>query len=210
LGWPGLETQENKQRPNRHGKARNGFKRVALSQRPLRQGTKLREGYGARPGSRGAGGFPSDERRRTIVLVSAVRPTAQGNVLMLRLILTPLVLAIFIHPLYAQSSLYTDRSGYTTGTQDGRSVNTYTDRYGNTTGWVGGKYQNTYSDGYGGTTGTLGNKRINTYDDGYGNTTGTIGRDRINLHTDPTGATTGTVGQRRLNCYSNRFRTTCY
>jgi hypothetical protein len=69
---------------------------------------------------------------------------------MARLILTSLVLAIFIHPLYAQSSLYTDRSGYTTGTQDGRSVNTYTDRYGNTTGWVGGKYQNTYSDGYGG------------------------------------------------------------
>jgi hypothetical protein len=64
---------------------------------------------------------------------------------MARLILTSLLLAIFIHPLYAQSSLYTDRSGYTTGTQDGRSVNTYTDRYGNTTGWVGGKYQNTYS-----------------------------------------------------------------
>jgi hypothetical protein len=99
---------------------------------------------------------------------------------------------------------------YTTGTQDGRSVNTYTDRYGNTTGWVGGKYQNTYSDGYGGTTGTLGNKRINTYDDGYGNTTGTIGRDRIDLHTDRSGVTTGTVGQRRLNCYSNRFSTTCY
>jgi hypothetical protein len=79
---------------------------------------------------------------------------------MARLILTSLVLAIFIHPLYAQSSLYTDRSGYTTGTQDGRSVNSYTDRYGNTTGWVGGKSQNTYSDGYGGTTGTLGNKRI--------------------------------------------------
>jgi hypothetical protein len=129
---------------------------------------------------------------------------------MARLILTSLVLAIFIHPLYAQSSLYTDRSGYTTGTQDGRSVNSYTDRYGNTTGWVGGKSQNTYSDGYGGTTGTLGNKRINTYDDGYGNTTGTIGRDRIDLHTDRSGVTTGTVGQRRLNCYSNRFSTTCY
>ena len=82
-------------------------------------------------------------------------PTAQRHVLMLRLILASLMLAVFIHPLYAQSSLYTDRSGYTTGTQDGRSVNTYTDRYGNTTGWVGGKYQNTYSDGYGGTTGTL-------------------------------------------------------
>jgi hypothetical protein len=97
------------------------------------------------------------------------------------------VLTIFIHPLYAQSSLYTDRSGYTTGTQDGRIVNTYTDRYGNTSGWVGGKYQSTYSDGYGGTTGSVGNKRVNTYDDGYGNTTGTIGRDRINLHTDRSG-----------------------
>jgi hypothetical protein len=129
---------------------------------------------------------------------------------MARLRLTSLVLATFIHPLYAQSSLYTDRSGYTTGTQDGRIVNTYTDQYGNTTGWVGGKYQNTYSDGYGGTTGTVGNKRINTYDDGYGNTTGTIGRDRINLHMDRSGVTTGTVGQRRLNCYSNRFTTTCY
>jgi hypothetical protein len=100
-----------------------------------------------------------------------------------RPILALLVLAVSIPPLYAQSSVYTDRSGYTTGTQDGRGVNTYTDQYGNTTGWVGGKYQNTYSDGYGGTTGTVGNKRINTYDDGYGNTRGTIGRDRINLHT---------------------------
>src|SRR6266566_10159811 len=132
------------------------------------------------------------------------------EVLMTRLALASLLLALSVLPLYAQSALHTDQSGYTTGTQDGRSVNTYTDRYGNTTGWVGGKYQNTYSDGYGGTTGTLGNKRINTYDDGYGNTTGTIGRDRINLHTDPSGVTTGTVGQRRLNCYSNRFSTTCY
>src|SRR5256885_164409 len=123
---------------------------------------------------------------------------AKEVVLMRSLTLTSLLLAIFIHPLYAESSLYTNRSGYTTGTQDGRSVNTYTDRYGNTTGWVGGKYQNTYSDGYGGTTGTIGNKRINTYDDGYGNITGTIGRDRIDLHTDPSGTTTGTVGQRRL------------
>jgi multidrug efflux pump subunit AcrB len=54
---------------------------------------------------------------------------------MARLILTSLVLAISVLPLYAQSTLYTDRSGYTSGTQDGRTVNTYTDRYGNTTGW---------------------------------------------------------------------------
>jgi hypothetical protein len=71
-------------------------------------------------------------------------------------------LGISVLPLYAQStSLHTDRSGYTTGTDGNRTVNTYTDRYGNTTGWVGGKYMSTYSDGYGGTTGTIGNKRIN-------------------------------------------------
>ena len=53
---------------------------------------------------------------------------------MTRLILASLVLAI------AQStSLHTDRSGYTIGTDGNRTVNTYTDRYGNTTGWVGGK-----------------------------------------------------------------------
>ena len=76
------------------------------------------------------------------------------------------MLAISVLPVRAQSTLYTDRSGYTTGIQDGRAVNTYTDRYGNTTGWVGGKYISTYSDGYGGTTGTIGNKRINTYENG--------------------------------------------
>ena len=60
---------------------------------------------------------------------------------MTRVILASLVLAISILPLCAQStSLHTDRSGYTTGTDGNRTVNTYTDRYGNTTGWVGGKY----------------------------------------------------------------------
>ena len=142
--------------------------------------------------------------------VTLIAAYEQQRCSMTRPILALLVLAISIPPLYAQSSVYTDRSGYTTGAQDGRGVNTYTDQYGNTTGWVGGKYQNTYSDGYGGTTGTVGNKRINTYDDGYGNTRGTIGRDRINLHTDPSGVTTGTVGQRRLNCYTRSRTTTCY
>jgi hypothetical protein len=74
---------------------------------------------------------------------------------MMRLALTSLLLATSILPLHAQSSHHTDPSGYTTGTQDGRSVNTYTDRYGNTTGWVGGQYRSTYSDGYGGTTGSV-------------------------------------------------------
>jgi hypothetical protein len=83
-----------------------------------------------------------------------------------------------------KSTLHTDRSGYTTGTDGNRTVNTYTDQYSNTTAWIGGKYISTYSDGHGGTTGTIGNKRITTYEDGYGNTTGIIGRDRINLYTD--------------------------
>src|SRR5215471_17960528 len=88
---------------------------------------------------------------------------------MARFILASLMVAISTLPMYAQSStLHTDRSGYTTGTDGNRTVNTYTDRYGNTTGWVGGKYISTYSDGHGGTTGTIGNKRISTYEDGYG------------------------------------------
>ena len=91
---------------------------------------------------------------------------------MTRLTLASLVLTISILPLYAQSSsLHTDRSGYTTGIDGNRTVNTYTDQYGNTTGSIGGKYINTYNDGYGGTRGTIGNKSINTYQDGYGNTT---------------------------------------
>ena len=80
---------------------------------------------------------------------------------MTRPILAVLVLAISIPPLYAQDTiLHTDRSGYTTGINGNRTVNTYTDRYGNTTGWIGGKYISTYSDGYGGTTGTIGNKQL--------------------------------------------------
>src|SRR5438093_9534748 len=77
---------------------------------------------------------------------------------MKRLILVSLVLATSIPPLYAQGTiLHTDRSGYTTGIDGNRTVNTYTDRYGNTTGWIGGKYISTYSDGYGGTTGSFAN-----------------------------------------------------
>ena len=107
---------------------------------------------------------------------------------MTRLTLASLVLTISILPLYAQSSsLHTDRSGYTTGTDGNRTVNTYTDQYGNTTGSIGGKYISTYSDGYGGTRGTIGNKSINTYQDGYGNTTGTIGRDRVQYPDRPFG-----------------------
>src|SRR5262249_60780812 len=69
---------------------------------------------------------------------------------MTRPILAVLVLAISIPPLYAQGTiLQTDRSGYTTGIDGNRTVNTYTDRYGNTTGWIGGKYISTYGDGYG-------------------------------------------------------------
>ena len=103
----------------------------------------------------------------------------QNRCSMTRLTLASLVLTISILPLYAQSSsLHTDRSGYTTGTDGNRTVNTYTDQYGTRTGSIGGKYISSYRDGYGGTRGMIGNKSITTYQDGYGNTTGTIGRDR--------------------------------
>src|SRR2546427_9165061 len=103
---------------------------------------------------------------------------------MTRPILAVLVLAISIPPLYAQGTiLQTDRSGYTTGTDGNRTVNTYTDQYGNTTGWVGGKYISTYSDGYGGTKGTNGNKPKTTNEKCYRKTPGTNGRDQKNLHT---------------------------
>src|SRR5215471_8571243 len=138
--------------------------------------------------------------------------TQQKRCSMTRPILAVLVLAISIPPLYAQGTiLHTDRSGYTTGIDGNRTVNTYTDRYGNTTGWIGGKYISTYSDGYGGTTGTIGNKRISTYGDGYGYTRGTIGRDQVNTNTDRSGFTTGTIGRGRVNCFTDRLRTTkCY
>jgi hypothetical protein len=126
---------------------------------------------------------------------------------MTRLILASLVLAIFILPLYAQtSSLHTDRSGYTTGTDGNRTVNTYTDRYGNTTGWVGGKYMSTYSDSYGGTTGTIGNKRITTYEDGYGNTTGTIGSRKIKQASGTPPADAEGLRQRRGKAQANQGR----
>jgi hypothetical protein len=88
-----------------------------------------------------------------------------------RFILTSVILAILFFsempPLAAQTSLHTDRSGYTTGTIDSKSVNIYRDRYGNTTGSIGSNHVSTYSDGYGGTTGMIGNKPITTYGDGY-------------------------------------------
>src|SRR4051794_14646815 len=104
-------------------------------------------------------------------------PTAT-QVCMTRLILASLLLPISILCLHGQSStLHTDQSGYTTGTDGNRTVNTYTDRYGNTTGWVGGKYQSTYSDGHAGTTGTNGKKRKNTNKEGYGENHGTNRRE---------------------------------
>jgi hypothetical protein len=131
-----------------------------------------------------------------------------------RVILTSIILAIFIfcemQPLYAQTRLHTDRSGYTTGTVGGNSVNIYRDRYGNTTGSVGSERVSTYSDGYGGTTGVIGQKAIISHDDGYGGTTGIVGKDRINLYTDRLGNTTGTIGRRTVICYADRFGyTTC-
>jgi len=148
--------------------------------------------------------------RITLLLAGVIAAIRRCS--MMRLILASLVLAISILPSYAQGTiLHTDRSGYTTGIDGNRTVNTYTDRYGNTTGWIGGKYISTYSDGYGGTTGTIGNKRISTYEDGYGYTRGTIGRNQVNTYTEPSGFTTGTIGRRRVNCFTDRLRTTkCY
>jgi hypothetical protein len=118
----------------------------------------------------------------------ALLVTLDVRVASTRFVLTSVaaVLLIFcqILPLYAQSSLHTDQSGYTTGTIGSKSVSIYRDRYGNTTGSIGSKFISTYSDGYGGTTGMIGNKHIGTYSDGYGNTTGTIGKDKVNLYTD--------------------------
>jgi hypothetical protein len=69
-------------------------------------------------------------------------------------ILTSAIFAMLIFsempPLYAQSSLHTDRSGYTTGTIGNNSVSIYHDRYGNASGSIGSKRISTYSDGYGG------------------------------------------------------------
>ena len=90
---------------------------------------------------------------------------------MTRLTLASLVLTISILPLYAQSSsLHTDRSGYTTGIDGNRTVNTYTDQYGNTTGSIGGKC-------------TIGRDRVNIQTDPSGHTIGTIGGRRLNCYT---------------------------
>src|SRR6476659_7086141 len=90
---------------------------------------------------------------------------------MTRLILASLVLTISILPLYAQSSsLHTDQTGYTTGTDGNRTVNTYTDQYGNTTGSIGGKC-------------TIGRDRVNIQTDPSGHTIGTIGGRRLNCYT---------------------------
>jgi hypothetical protein len=68
------------------------------------------------------------------------------------------VLLIFcqILPLYAQSSLHTDRSGYTTGTIGSGSVSIYRDRYGNTT--------------VGNISGTIGTRSVFCFADRFGNT----------------------------------------
>src|SRR5258708_23236258 len=106
---------------------------------------------------------------------------------MTRFILASLVLAISILPLYAQStSLHTDRSGYTTGTDGNRTVNTYTDRYGNTTGWIGSKYMSTYSDGYGGTPRPKRAQRLNTNTKRPRHTTSTTTQVAVNASPPPT------------------------
>jgi len=121
-----------------------------------------------------------------------------------RFILTTAIVAMLFFcempPLSAQSSLHTDRSGYTTGTIGNNSVSVLYDRYGNASGSIGSTHISTFRDGYGGTTGMIGNNRITTYGDGYGTTTGTIGKDRVNLY----------IGRRRVMCYTDRLgSTTC-
>jgi hypothetical protein len=80
----------------------------------------------------------------------ALLVTLDVRVASTRFVLTSVaaVLLIFcqVLPLYAQSSLHTDRSGYTTGTIGSKSVSIYRDRYGNTTGSIGSKFISTYSD----------------------------------------------------------------
>src|SRR5499427_10880948 len=92
--------------------------------------------------------------------------TQQKRCSMTRPILAVLVLAISIPPLYAQGTiLHTDRSGYTTGIDGNRTVNTYTDRYGYTRGTIGRDQVNTYTDRSGFTTGTIGRRRVNCFTD---------------------------------------------
>ena len=75
------------------------------------------EARGAKSDSNGMVKAGNVFKRVALTQAMLSHPTAQRHVLMLRLILASLVLAVSILPLYAQSSLYTDRSGYTTGTQ---------------------------------------------------------------------------------------------
>src|SRR5262249_698735 len=98
----------------------------------------------------------------------------------LRLIIFVALVFLQIPALHAQSSLYTDRFGNTTGTIGNDSVNMYRDRFGNTTGTIGNDSVNTYRDRFGNTTGAIGNNSVNTYSDRFGNTTGTVGNDSVN------------------------------
>ena len=91
----------------------------------------------------------------------------------------------------AQTSLYTDSFGNTTGTKDGQSVNLHKDSFGNTTGSVGNNSVNTHSDSFGNTTGSFGNNSVNTHSDSFGNTTGSVGNNSVNTHRDSFGNTTG-------------------
>ena len=63
------------------------------------------------------------------------------------------VLLGFMAVVNAQTNLYADRSGNTTGTIGTSSVNTYRDRSGNTTGTIGDTPINRYTDRFGNTTG---------------------------------------------------------
>lgn len=144
--------------------------------------------------------------RRPKMLISNLLRGAGKSVAQVWLRPVPLLLCVvicFANCAQAQSNLYTDKYGYTTGTIGNRGVNIYSDRYGNTTGTIGNQRIDTYSGRSGNTTGVIGNRRIDTYSDRYGNTTGTIGNNGVNLYTDRSGNTTGTIGGRHVTCHTD-------
>src|SRR6266542_3451896 len=104
----------------------------------------------------------------------ALLVTLDVRVASTRFVLTSVaaVLLIFcqILPLYAQSSLHTDQSGYTTGTIGSKSVSIYRDRYGNTTDTIGKDKVNLYTDRFGNISGTIGTRSVFCFADRFGNT----------------------------------------
>jgi hypothetical protein len=132
---------------------------------------------------------------------SVIRSTPTATqVCMKRLILASLLLPISILCLHGQSStLHTDQSGYTTGTDGNRTVNTYTDRLAiRQAGSAaipehlqrrprrGDRHNRQQAHNHI-------RRRLWEY---HGERHGYHRQNRINLYTDPSGTTTGTIGRR--------------